>query len=405
MKIRASRLSNIYFICSVFILCFAESLNMRALEGVDARINIKLIYVFTLLVWGLSIFKIALPSYKLYKPAYPIFIYSLFFIWSLIPTLFTKNLSFTEIAVNITLVIMPMFVLWTTYNSAIQSCYRKSEKSAFLFMFIILVGQYVFIFKEITFLSIVHIGSSFFLLYLLPLILTFNSRLIKITATTIVILTLFISMKRSGVLALGISLFFFIFIRQYVLHKFNPKSFIGSLITVFVVGMLFVYLGSNDSNKENVFERFENIEKDKGSGRLEVWEITSSMIVDQDIIKLFVGNGYNTVLRDSRLQLSAHNDFLEVAYDYGLIGLFLYVCAFISLGLYIVKMILTRSKYAPSAAMLFIIYSAQSLISHIIIYYWANIIMLSFGYIIALYQVNSHISPITEQNNTLQQRI
>ena len=169
--------------------------------------------------------------------------------------------------------------------------------------------------------------------------------------------------------------------------------------------MLFVYLGSNDSNKENVFERFENIEKDKGSGRLEVWEITSSMIVDQDIIKLFVGNGYNTVLRDSRLQLSAHNDFLEVAYDYGLIGLFLYVCAFISLGLYIVKMILTRSKYAPSAAMLFIIYSAQSLISHIIIYYWANIIMLSFGYIIALYQVNSHISPITEQNNTLQQRI
>ena len=119
MKIRASRLSNIYFICSVFILCFAESLNMRALEGVDARINIKLIYVFTLLVWGLSIFKIALPSYKLYKPAYPIFIYSLFFIWSLIPTLFTKNLSFTEIAVNITLVIMPMFVLWTTYNSAI----------------------------------------------------------------------------------------------------------------------------------------------------------------------------------------------------------------------------------------------------------------------------------------------
>ena len=290
-----------------------------------------------------------------------------------------------------------MIVLWATHNSTIQSCYRKSEKTAFLFMFILLFMQYVSIFKEITFLSLVHISSSFFLLYLLPLILTFNSKLIKIATTTIVILTLFISMKRSGVLALGISLFFFIFIRQYVLHKFNFKSFIGSLITVFIVGMLFVYLGSNDSNKENIFERFENIEKDKGSGRLEVWEITTSMITDQDMLKLIVGNGYNTVLRDSRLQLSAHNDFLEVAYDYGLIGLLLYVCAFISLGLYIVKMILTRSEYAPSAAMLFIIYSAQSLISHIIIYYWANLIMLSLGYIMALYRVNSRTPTILKQ--------
>lgn len=397
MKIRASRLSNIYFICSVFVLCLAESLNMRALEGVDAPINIKLIYVFTLLVWFLSVLKLALPVYKLYKPAYPIIIFSLFFIWSLIPTLFTKNLSITEITVNITMVITPMIVLWATHNSTIQSCYRKSEKTAFLFMFILLFMQYVSIFKEITFLSLVHIGSSFFLLYLLPLILTFNSKLIKIATTTIVILTLFISMKRSGVLALGISLFFFIFIRQYVLHKFNFKSFIGSLITVFIVGMLFVYLGSNDSNKENIFERFENIEKDKGSGRLEVWEITTSMITDQDMLKLIVGNGYNTVLRDSRLQLSAHNDFLEVAYDYGLIGLLLYVCAFISLGLYIVKMILTRSEYAPSAAMLFIIYSAQSLISHIIIYYWANLIMLSLGYIMALYRVNSRTPTILKQ--------
>lgn len=102
-----------------------------------------------------------------------------------------------------------------------------------------------------------------------------------------------------------------------------------------------------------------------------------------------VGNGYNAVLRDSRLQLSAHNDLLEVTYDYGLIGTMLYIAAFLSITFYTVKMILSRSRYAPSMVMSYTIFFIQSMVSHIIIYYWASLFMLTWGYIIARNQIEN----------------
>ena len=140
---------------------------------------------------------------------------------------------------------------------------------------------------------------------------------------------------------------------------------------------------------ESDFERFENVDKDHGSGRLEVWEHTSSMITSERAVKMLTGNGYYAVERDSRLSISAHNDFLESAYDYGLIGLVLYVGAVASLGLYVLKMILKKSCYAPSIAMLFAIYLITSMISHVVIYYWGNIFMLSFGYMIGNFKRNA----------------
>ena len=49
-------------------------------------------------------------------------------------------------------------------------------------------------------------------------------------------------------------------------------------------------------------------------------------------------------------------------------------------------MIRKKSRYAPSIAMLAVIYAIQSMTSHVIIYYWANVFMLSFGYMIGKFQ-------------------
>lgn len=390
MRIKVSRLTNIYFLCAIFALTISESLNMRASQsGVEDSAFSRPLVVLTLLFWLFSAVKLAFPGYKLYKPPLPTSLYMLFFFWCFIPIVFGNQTTITDLVFNVSMTLTPMIVFLSSYNSTIQSEYEKSEKFTFLLMFFFLLLQYISIFREINFLSLAHIGSAFYLLYLLPLILTFNSKLIKISATVIVVLTLFLSMKRSGVLALGISLFCFIFVRQYVNHRFNVKSFVGSLVTIMAIGFLFVYLGSRDSGRENIFERFENIEKDQGSGRLEVWEHTAALITGQNTGSLMVGNGYNAVLRDSRLQLSAHNDLLEVTYDYGLIGTMLYIAAFLSITFYTVKMILSRSRYAPSMVMSYTIFFIQSMVSHIIIYYWASLFMLTWGYIIARNQIEN----------------
>jgi O-antigen ligase len=369
------------------MLGLADYMDMRGMEhGVEGSIFTRIVQAAAFLVWAGSACKLFFKSYHLYSFPLPIKLYVVFFTWAILPIMLTNETKFTEILFYIISFSLPALALVSAHNSAVQTDGTKGDYVMFAVIFLLLILQYMSIFREINFLEMAHLISSYYLLYTLPLLLLIKPRLIKVAAIFVVIVVLFSSLKRSGILALAISLFFYIFISQYVRNKFKLSAFIGSLFAIVVLGTVFVVFATNDSGSENIMNRFENIDRDQGSGRLVVWEQTMSMIEGQEATTLLFGNGYNAVMHDSTLQLSAHNDFLEVTYDFGIVGLLLYLAAFITLGFYVVKMIVNRSPYAPPMAMLFIIYFIQSMISHIIIYYWANIFMLTFGYIIGKYR-------------------
>ena len=387
MQVKVNTLCHLYFLFALFMLGLADYMDMRGMEhGVEGSIFTRIVQAAAFLVWAGSACKLLFKSYHLYSFPLPIKLYVVFFTWAILPIMLTNETKFTEILFYIISFSLPALALVSAHNSAVQTDGTKGDYVMFAVIFLLLILQYVSIFREINFLEMAHLISSYYLLYTLPLLLLIKPRLIKVAAIFIVIVVLFSSLKRSGILALAISLFFYIFISQYVRNKFKLSAFIGSLFAIVVLGTIFVLFATNDSGSENIMNRFENIDRDQGSGRLVVWEQTMSMIEGQDATTLLFGNGYNAVMHDSTLQLSAHNDFLEVTYDFGIVGLLLYLAAFITLGFYVVKMIVNRSPYAPPMAMLFIIYFIQSMISHIIIYYWANIFMLTFGYIIGKYR-------------------
>lgn len=387
MQVKVNTLCHLYFLFALFMLGLADYMDMRGMEhGVEGSIFTRIVQAAAFLVWAGSACKLFFKSYNLYSFPLPIKLYVVFFTWAILPIMLTNETKFTEILFYIISFSLPALALVSAHNSAVQTDGTKGDYVMFAVIFLLLILQYVSIFREINFLKMAHLISSYYLLYTLPLLLLIKPRLIKVAAIFIVIVVLFSSLKRSGILALAISLFFYIFISQYVRNKFKLSAFIGSLFAIVVLGTVFVVFATNDSGSENIMNRFENIDRDQGSGRLVVWEQTMSMIEGQEATTLLFGNGYNAVMHDSTLQLSAHNDFLEVTYDFGIVGLLLYLAAFITLGFYVVKMIVNRSPYAPPMAMLFIIYFIQSMISHIIIYYWANIFMLTFGYIIGKYR-------------------
>lgn len=387
MQVKVNTLCHLYFLFALFMLGLADYMDMRGMEhGVEGSIFTRIVQAAAFLVWAGSACKLFFKSYHLYSFPLPIKLYVVFFTWAILPIMLTNETKFTEILFYIISFSLPALVLVSAHNSAVQTDRTKEDYIMFVIIFLLLIKQYISIFREINFLDMAHLISSYYLLYTLPLLLLIKPRLIKVAAIFIVIVVLFSSLKRSGILALAISLFFYIFISQYVRNKFKLSAFIGSLFAIVVLGTVFVVFATNDSGSENIMNRFENIDRDQGSGRLVVWEQTMSMIEGQEATTLLFGNGYNAVMHDSTLQLSAHNDFLEVTYDFGIVGLLLYLAAFITLGFYVVKMIVNRSPYAPPMAMLFIIYFIQSMISHIIIYYWANIFMLTFGYIIGKYR-------------------
>ena len=118
--------------------------------------------------------------------------------------------------------------------------------------------------------------------------------------------------------------------------------------------------------------RFESISEDKGSGRGDLFLMVWELILKSDTLELIFGHGYNSVVEV--LEYSAHNDFLEVMYDQGIIGLGLYVCIYISLIRTIkkIKEKTLRDSFRMSIFLFFIV----SLTSHLILF-TSSIICLS----------------------------
>lgn len=94
-------------------------------------------------------------------------------------------------------------------------------------------------------------------------------------------------------------------------------------------------------------------------------------------------------MHSSRYVLSAHNDYLEAWYDFGIIGMGLYVLAMLSLFKDIIVCIKVKKQYAPAMAALGAIILVLSMISHIAIYYWFNVVVLSIAYFEGCYDRDS----------------
>jgi len=382
MKITTSLAVRIYFISTLFILAVAACYNMRMMEATDQGATGRYILALAYVAWLGSLLKINLPGYKIYKPATPVILYSIFFLWTVFPTLMSEQES---MAYNLMLMTLPLLVLLSTYNTVIFGGSHKWHHILFCVMLVMLVIQYVMLFSFVNLFADENYGltSSYFTLYMLPLVFLCKSKTIRIVATLVVAIVIISSLKRSGVVAFVLAFIAYIIINQYVKKKLSPTAILGVIAVLVLFISLFLVFASMGEN--SVLERFENIGDDNGSGRLVVWEMTSKLISRLDAGSLLMGQGYNMVLPNSPMNLSAHNDFLEIIYDYGLIGLALYVSAFFSVCYYALKMISAKSAYAPSMTMLMVIYVIQSMISHIIIYFWASLFMLSFAYLIGNY--------------------
>jgi O-antigen ligase len=81
-----------------------------------------------------------------------------------------------------------------------------------------------------------------------------------------------------------------------------------------------------------------------------------------------LGLGYNAVALSSSAFSSAHNDFLEIIYDYGFIGLILYILFIIKIVKYNIILYKDSSIYAEGFSVSIILFLVISMFSHLILY-------------------------------------
>lgn len=301
--------------------------------------------------------------------------------------------NFKQLVANLLTFITPCLSLIGSYSIA-----QKYEKKNYIF---ILIGltilacaySYFLIFHSFNTLGERgHFGIAYYSLYLLPIMLASDKRWIRIGSILIVSVVIISSIKRGGLVALVLGLLTYLIISR-VINKQSIKSFAIMIATLLIMGVFFYMTISLIG--DNILERLFDSSDDTGSGRLNIWQSLIQRLASQDLEAWILGNGHLSTTLYSWENLSAHNDFLEIIYDYGIINFLAYFAFFVSLARYTLQAIREKNTYAPSLAMMLVIYTILSMISIIVLSHTCTLAIISFGVLIGW---NEHSKKSLEQS-------
>lgn len=374
-------ISKSYFLA---LIAFAMSacFVMREQEADGASEVSKYVIALVSIIWLAFPMLTLQKGYIFEKPSFVIIAFNIYLFWVvIISTIMPGHNDTTTSYINsIIWVILPILIFNTSYYYVLHKGTNGTLESCFVYITGLFVITYFSFFDLDNILLNIHLGSSYYALYILPIALIKPSITTRLLSIITVSLAIFSSVKRGGVMALALGLLAYIITQQIVSKRNKLSKVIIGIAILLIFACIFFYIGTLGDN--NIFERFETIQEDQGSGRTEVWEEAWRLINDQGFGNYLIGNGFNTVVENSFLLLSAHNDYLEAWFDFGLIGVLLYSIAILGYLRITFLCVLRKRKYAPEMVLLASIIIVLSLISHIAIYYWFNVILLDIAILI-----------------------
>lgn len=263
------------------------------------------------------------------------------------------------------LLIAPLIIFLFVRNIVITLYDNKLCTFISYALFLALSITYFIKFNQLSLMEIeYHNIYSYVILLLLPVVLCTSNSKVKIISILITGLIIITSFKRGGLMAF---IFGFAFYLRISFKRANKNGFWSWLSFLLIIVALVFVLVRYDSLAGNIMsERLLDQEGDYSSGRLELYQITMQMIANASVKGLVLGHGYNAVLNNSYLQLAAHNDFLEILYDYGLFGFMSFLIMCIQMIKRAHDLIKSNSSYAAEFTYAVIIFLVLSSISTII---------------------------------------
>ena len=286
----------------------------------------------------------------------------------------------------------------------------KADKSGNLikvffnkFLPLIFVGNlFIFFLIRIFQFSVTSLGMSiewasnqiYYVILLLPLFFMSSKGSRKYFVLFLVLMATVLSYKRTALLSVVLVCLiclYYDFLKQ-------KRNITKNLIVLFIIASLFILSFSffDDYTGGIVSSRVESIQEDNGSGRLDIYQSLINAFSGLRLEQMVFGFGYNHVLTSGFAHadghnVSAHNDFLEVLFDFGIVGLFLYLIFIFRLfkTTMLCKTFNSKLYQACLASICFLL--LMSMLSHLMLYpsYFAYIII-PFAIIQALYKTKNH---------------
>lgn len=212
------------------------------------------------------------------------------------------------------------------------------------------------------------ISTAYYTLFFLPFALLSEKKVIKWGGTVLVLYTLLLCMKRTGFIAFVVGIVIYILVEYRSAPKGSKKRAFVLLGGLLALTAMYFFIMENTRGTFSVIDRLLSTGQTSNEGREDVWPVVISMIRYSDIIALIFGHGFDTVIENSPLALSAHCDFLEVIYDYGVSGLLLYLTFYKRLWNGFIRMYRQGSELAAPMSFTFVTAFVVSLFSHLIIF-------------------------------------
>ena len=169
----------------------------------------------------------------------------------------------------------------------------------------------------------VGLNSIYYIVLFFPMVfLMYGKKMRRLLATVIVLLTL-ASYKTTAILCvLCCSFIYYLIQNNKIVQKFVLLPIVAS------VGILVSYLIAYKVLSIDILKTYieQNI-LDGGNGRIEIWKKLLEIYFHGNVAQILFGSGFDGALRV--LGRSAHNDFLEVLFDFGVVGLSLLLSSFV----------------------------------------------------------------------------
>ncbi len=189
------------------------------------------------------------------------------------------------------------------------------------------------------------------LLLCLPLVMLFDSskKMHRYAGILLIVVGVFISVKRGAILAMAAAMGCW-FVASVWREKRMSLSNIAKIVAMVAVAG-FIVFSRLDSYANRLSDITTGDSEQFGSGRGLVYGVLWQKMEEANAFRLIFGHGYLSVRSTLGQELGhsvlAHNDFLELFHDHGLIGILVFYMMFISL----LRFCLALSKTNPPASM------------------------------------------------------
>ncbi len=231
-------------------------------------------------------------------------------------------------------------VMILSYYSVLKLKTVKYHNAIMVFMVIFIAYVYYALSFRVTNTTYTALNPVYFVAYFMPIVLFLRIKLVKIGLLLVIFICVVLSYKRMAIMAYVSSMAVYF----YCLYKLNSGNKLWKNLVVFFGALVFIsILFFAYKHLSMVFEidwssRLSSLTQDAGSGRLYIYQRVIDAFLSEPSCWL-IGHGREAVF--ITMGEYAHNDLLEILFDYGLFGLFFYIAFIVSL----IKILIEMKKY------------------------------------------------------------